>query len=125
MPVSCCRSIWGRALLQIGGNLATNARRHPGDPQRCGTDNVLGLEAVLADGTVISSMNKMIKTTRATTCGSSSSVRKARSASSRGRYCACARYRRAADALCALDSYENVVALLKRAQKELAGLSAY
>ena len=51
----------GRGSCQIGGNVATNA---------CGLEvlrygmmreQVLGLEAVLADGTVISSMNRMLK----------------------------------------------------------------
>ena len=53
--------IGGRGSCQIGGNIATNA----GGNQviRYGTTRqlILGLEAVLADGTILSSMNTMLK----------------------------------------------------------------
>ena len=53
--------IGGRGSCQIGGNIATNA----GGNQviRYGTTRqlILGLEAVLADGTILSSMNSMLK----------------------------------------------------------------
>jgi FAD/FMN-containing dehydrogenase len=54
-------NIAGRGSCMIGGNIATNA----GGSQviRYGTtrQSILGLEAVLADGTVVSSMTKMLK----------------------------------------------------------------
>ncbi len=50
-----------RGSCQIGGNVSTNAGGNRVIRFGMTRDNVLGLEAVLADGTVISSMNKMIK----------------------------------------------------------------
>ncbi|OKP63252.1 FAD-binding oxidoreductase, partial [Ensifer adhaerens] len=50
-----------RGSCQIGGNLATNAGGIRVLRYGVTRDNVLGLEAVLADGTIISSLNKMIK----------------------------------------------------------------
>lgn len=50
-----------RGSCTIGGNIATNAGGNRVIRYGMTRDMVLGLEAVLADGTVISSMNKMIK----------------------------------------------------------------
>lgn len=50
-----------RGSCQIGGNVSTNAGGNRVIRFGMTRENVLGLEAVLADGTVISSMNKMIK----------------------------------------------------------------
>eukprot|EP01035_Chromulina_nebulosa_P059075 gene59075-80896_t len=50
-----------RGSCQIGGNLSTNAGGIRVVAHGVTRDNVLGLEAVLADGTVISSMNRMQK----------------------------------------------------------------
>ena len=50
-----------RGSCQIGGNVSTNAGGNRVIRFGMMRDNVLGLEAVLADGTVMSSMNKMIK----------------------------------------------------------------
>ncbi len=50
-----------RGSCQIGGNVSTNAGGNRVIRYGMTRENVLGLEAVLADGTVISSMNKMIK----------------------------------------------------------------
>lgn len=50
-----------RGSCTIGGNLSTNAGGNKVIRYGMARDMVLGLEAVLADGTIISSMNKMIK----------------------------------------------------------------
>ena len=53
---------WGaRGSSQIGGSVATNAGGNGVIRYGMTRESVLGLEAVLADGTVISSMNRMIK----------------------------------------------------------------
>ena len=51
----------GRGTCTIGGNISTNAGGNRVIRYGMTRDMVLGLEAVLADGTVISSMNHMIK----------------------------------------------------------------
>ncbi|MEM7216844.1 MAG: FAD-binding oxidoreductase [Pseudomonadota bacterium] len=51
----------GRGSCTIGGNIATNAGGNRVIRYGMMRDMVLGLEAVLADGTVISSLNRMIK----------------------------------------------------------------
>ncbi|NBC22569.1 MAG: FAD-binding protein [Gammaproteobacteria bacterium] len=51
----------GRGSCTIGGNIATNAGGNRVIRYGMTRDMVLGLEAVLADGTVVSSMNQMIK----------------------------------------------------------------
>ncbi len=50
-----------RGSCQIGGNLATNAGGIRVIRYGMAREQVLGLEVVLADGTIISSMNKMLK----------------------------------------------------------------
>jgi len=50
-----------RGSCTIGGNLATNAGGNRVIRYGMARDQVLGLEYVLADGTVVSSLNKMIK----------------------------------------------------------------
>ena len=50
-----------RGSCQIGGNVSTNAGGNRVIRFGMMRDNVLGVEAVLADGTVISSLNTMIK----------------------------------------------------------------
>ncbi|MEX3935237.1 FAD-binding oxidoreductase [Paraburkholderia phymatum] len=50
-----------RGSCQIGGNLATNAGGNRAIRFGVVRDQVLGLEAVLADGTIVSSLNKMLK----------------------------------------------------------------
>ena len=51
----------GRGSATIGGNISTNAGGNRVIRYGMTRDMVLGLEAVLADGTVVSSMNRMIK----------------------------------------------------------------
>lgn len=51
----------GRGSCTIGGNIATNAGGNRVIRYGMARDMILGLEAVLADGTVVSSMNRMIK----------------------------------------------------------------
>ena len=50
-----------RGSCQIGGNVSTNAGGNRVIRFGMTRENVLGLEAVLADGTVVTSLNKMIK----------------------------------------------------------------
>jgi FAD/FMN-containing dehydrogenase len=51
----------GRGSATIGGNIATNAGGNSVLRYGMMREQVLGVEAVLADGTVISSMNRMLK----------------------------------------------------------------
>jgi FAD/FMN-containing dehydrogenase len=51
----------GRGSAQIGGNASTNAGGNRVLRYGMMRDLVLGLEAVLADGTIITSLNKMLK----------------------------------------------------------------
>jgi FAD/FMN-containing dehydrogenase len=53
--------IGSRGTCQIGGNLSTNAGGNRVLRYGMARDMVLGLEAVLADGTVVSAMNDMMK----------------------------------------------------------------
>lgn len=53
--------VGGRGSCTIGGNIATNAGGNRVIRYGMARDMVLGLEAVLADGTIVSSMNHMIK----------------------------------------------------------------
>ena len=53
--------IGGRGSCTVGGNIATNAGGNRVIRYGMTRDMVLGVEAVLADGTVVSSMNRMIK----------------------------------------------------------------
>jgi FAD/FMN-containing dehydrogenase len=50
-----------RGSCHIGGNVATNAGGNRVIRYGMTRDNILGIEVVLADGTVLSSMNRMIK----------------------------------------------------------------
>lgn len=115
-----------RGSCQIGGNLATNAGGIRVLRYGVTRDNVLGLEAVLADGTIISSLNKMIKNNtgydlRQFFIGSEGTLGVITRAVLRLRPLPVGRLA----ALCALDGYDNVVAFLARCQRRLTGLSAF
>lgn len=51
----------GRGSATLGGNIATNAGGHQVLRYGMTREQVLGLEVVLADGTVLTSMNRMLK----------------------------------------------------------------
>ncbi|MEI2298676.1 FAD-binding oxidoreductase [Ensifer sp. MJa1] len=115
-----------RGSCQIGGNLATNAGGIRVLRYGVTRDNVLGLEVVLADGTIVSSLNKMIKNNtgydlRQYFIGSEGTLGVITRAVLRLRPLPAGRL----TALCALDSYDNVVAFLARCQRGLPGLSAF
>ncbi len=115
-----------RGSCQIGGNLATNAGGIRVLRYGVTRDNVLGLEAVLADGTIISSLNKMIKNNtgydlRQFFIGSEGTLGVITRAVLRLRPLPAGRL----TALCALESYDDVVAFLTRCQRRLPGLSAF
>jgi FAD/FMN-containing dehydrogenase len=57
----CPLDLGARGSCAIGGNLSTNAGGNRVIRYGMARDMVLGLEAVLADGTVMTSLNKMIK----------------------------------------------------------------
>jgi len=57
----CPLDLGARGSCAIGGNLSTNAGGNRVIRYGMAREMVLGLEAVLADGTVVTSMNKMIK----------------------------------------------------------------
>ena len=116
-----------RGSCTIGGNVATNAGgvnviRHGMTRQR-----VLGLEAVLADGTVISSMNRMLKNNsgydlKQLFIGSEGTLGVVTRVVVRLEEAAVSRN----SALIALASFDAVVGMLKRFQLRLGSqLSAY
>ncbi|OJF92601.1 FAD-binding oxidoreductase [Pararhizobium antarcticum] len=115
-----------RGSCQIGGNLSTNAGGIRVIRHGMTRDNVLGLEAVLADGTVLSSLNKMMKNNtgydlRQLFIGAEGTLGIITRAVLRLRPLPAARL----TALCAVETYGAVVALLKSAQRDLPGLSAF
>lgn len=106
-----------RGSCQIGGNLATNAGGIRVLQSGTAREQVLGLEAVLADGSVLSSMNKMVKNNtgydlRNLFIGSEGTLGIITRAVLR------LKPRRAArsTALCALNDYDGAVALLRALQ---------
>ena len=115
-----------RGSCQVGGNLATNAGGIRVIRYGMARDQVLGLEAVLADGTVLSAMNRMLKNNagydlKHLFIGSEGTLGIITRAVLRlhpppGEI---------TTALCAVQSYEGVVALLRRAQSELGVVMAF
>jgi FAD/FMN-containing dehydrogenase len=115
-----------RGSCQIGGNLSTNAGGIRVIRHGVTRENVLGLEAVLADGTVLSSLNKMMKNNtgydlRQLFIGSEGTLGIITRAVLRLLPLPAARL----TALCAVETYGDVVTLLKSARRDLSGLSAF
>jgi FAD/FMN-containing dehydrogenase len=105
----------GRGSCQIGGNLSTNAGGNRVLRFGMARDLVLGVEAVLADGTVINSLRKVIKNNtgydlRQLFIGSEGTLGIITAAVLR----LFPKARSVQTGLCAVDSYEGVVDLLKR-----------
>ncbi len=111
-----------RGSCTIGGNLATNAGGNR--VIRYGTmrDQLLGIEAVLADGSIISGLHKMVKNNtgydlRHLLAGSEGTLGIITRAVLRLR----PRPTAVATAWCGLPSFEAVTTLLQRAQAQLGG----
>ncbi|PWV67813.1 FAD-binding oxidoreductase [Halomonas sp. A11-A] len=116
-----------RGSCQVGGNIATNAGGNRVIRYGMARDLVLGLEVVLADGTVLPMMNKMVKNNAGPdlkglfigTEGTMGIVTRAVLRLHAG-------VTGANTALIALPDFDAVVALLRYAQQRLSGLvSAY
>ena len=115
-----------RGSCTIGGNLSTNAGGIRVIRYGMAREQVLGLEAVLADGTIVSSMNRMLKNNagydlKHLFIGSEGTLGVITRAVLRlhpppGEI---------TTTLCAVESYEQVVALLRRAQSALGGIVAF
>lgn len=116
-----------RGSCTIGGNAATNAGGINVLRYGMTRNLVLGMEVVLADGTILSSMNQMLKNNagydlKQLFIGSEGTLgvitRLVLKLSSRPLTCH--------SALVALDSFDNITALLQKARRELADtLSAF
>jgi len=111
-----------RGSCTIGGNLATNAGGNR--VIRYGTmrDQLLGIEAVLADGSVISGLHKMVKNNtgydlKHLLAGSEGTLGIITRAVLRLR----PKPKAVATAWCGLPSFDAVTTLLQRAQAQLAG----
>ena len=115
-----------RGSCHIGGNLSTNAGGIRVIRYGMAREQVLGLEAVLADGTVLSSMNRMLKNNagydlKHLFIGSEGTLGLITRAVLRlhpppGEI---------TTMLCAAATYEEVVALLRRAQSDLGNIVAF
>ncbi len=116
-----------RGSCTIGGNLATNAGGNRVIRYGMMRDQVLGIEAVLADGTVVSELHKMIKNNagydlKNLLIGSEGTLAVITRAVLRLR----AKPGAVCTAWCGLPDYKAVTTLLRRAQSELAaGVSAF
>lgn len=115
-----------RGSCTIGGNLSTNAGGIRVIRYGMAREQVLGLEAVLADGTVISAMNRMLKNNagydlKQLFIGSEGTLGLITRAVLRlhpppGEI---------TTMLCAVESFDQVVALLRAAQSSLGGVVAF
>jgi len=111
-----------RGSCHVAGNVATNAGGNRVIRYGMARQQVLGLEVVLADGTVLSSLNKMLKNNagydlKHLFIGSEGTLGViTRVVLKLEPLPSCVQ-----TALCAVDSYEKVVALLRHAQRQLSG----
>ncbi|MEZ5728239.1 MAG: DUF2779 domain-containing protein [Burkholderiaceae bacterium] len=119
--------IGGRGSCQIGGNLSTNAGGNRVLRYGMARELVLGIEAVLADGTVVSSMNKMLKNNagydlKQLFIGSEGTL----GVITRAVLRLFPKPITTSTALCAFDDFEQVYAFLRAARSHLGGtLSAF
>jgi FAD/FMN-containing dehydrogenase len=107
----------GRGSCQIGGNLSTNAGGNRVLRYGMARDLVLGVEAVLANGTVISSLSKVLKNNtgydlRQLFIGSEGTLGIITAVVLR----LFAKSRSVLTGICAVDDYESVIGLLRRAR---------
>lgn len=119
---------WGaRGSAQIGGAVATNAGGNSVLKYGMIRDQILGLEVVLADGTILSSMNRLLKNNtgydlKQLFIGSEGTLGVVTRAVLRLH----SKPKNMHTAFLALDKYEDVLDLLALLQRELAGkLSAF
>ncbi|MFO1174993.1 MAG: FAD-binding oxidoreductase [Paracoccaceae bacterium] len=115
-----------RGSCTVGGNIATNAGGLRVIRDGMTRAKLLGIEAVLADGTVLTNLGKMVKNNtgydlRHLFAGSEGTLGVITRAVFRLRPLPRAR----ATALCALETCGDVLALLALARTDLPGLSAY
>ena len=115
-----------RGSCQIGGNLSTNAGGNRVIRYGMAREQVLGLEVVLADGSLLTSLNKMLKNNagydiKQLFIGAEGTLGIITRAVLRLH----ARPLSRTTALAALPSYDTAVTLLRRAQRELGEISAY
>lgn len=115
-----------RGSAQVGGNLSTNAGGNRVIRYGMARAQVLGLEAVLADGTVLSSLNKMLKNNagfdlKQLFIGSEGTLGIITRVVFRLRPAP----RSTNTAFCALGSFDAVLSLLRRAETDLGGPSAF
>lgn len=117
----------GRGSCQIGGNVGTNAGGNRVIRYGMTRDQVLGLEVVLADGTILTSLNKMLK-------NNAGYDLKQLFVGSEGTLGVVTRVvlrlqpqpRSSCTALCAVQDYSDVVALMHHLRQSLSGtLSAF
>lgn len=115
-----------RGSCQIGGNIATNAGGNNVVRYGMMREQVLGLEVVLADGTVLSALNKMVKNNAGYDLkhwfiGSEGTLGIITRAVLRLHPLP----QGVQTALCALPGYEEAVRLLRRLQAQAGAVSAY
>jgi FAD/FMN-containing dehydrogenase len=111
-----------RGSCTIGGNLATNAGGNRVIKYGMARDSVLGLEAVLADGTVVSDLHKMVKNNsgydvKQLLIGSEGTL----GVITRAVLRLAPRPRAVATAWCGLPSFAAVTTLLTQARERLGG----
>src|SRR5579871_6264746 len=115
-----------RGSCQLGGNLSTNAGGNRVIRYGMAREQVLGLEVVLANGEIVTSLNKMLKNNtgydiKQVFIGAEGTLGIITRATLRLHPKPLSR----CTAFCALSDYAAVVTLLRRMQSELGGISAF